>query len=159
LSRSDGWTVDTAGVTSPDVDDEVDPNRRGARRTVELVVLGLLMIVAIGLLTVRLWPEPTIVGRTEQVTVVVEPRPFCNIELSPDDQNRHGMNWKSYGTWPEGTAVDTPTSYPAEMTYTAPDEAMVEVEGLVVRFKGRDEDNAFWEASCPINDTYWVTSG
>jgi hypothetical protein len=117
-----------------------------------VVVIGLagLLVAAVGILVFQVWPEPTLVGRSESVTLVVEPGRTCNISLSPGDRNRHGLTWFTYGTWP--AAADQASTHAGRLTYTANDEASVESDGVTVRFKGYGPKD-FPDATCPLNST------
>ena len=66
-----------------------------------IVGLCVLLIAAVGILVVRLWPEGSLADRSESVTVLVASGRPCNISLSPEDRTRHGLNWFTYGTWPD----------------------------------------------------------
>jgi hypothetical protein len=125
-------------------------------RPLVIVGLGVLLIAALGILVVRLWPEQSLAGRSEPVTVLVASGRPCNISLPPEDRTRHGLNWFTYGTWPDSPDGSPGATHAGTMTYTAKDEATVQVDGLVIRFKGYQPDD-FPEAACPLDGTFWVT--
>ena len=122
-----------------------------------IIGLCVLLIAALGILVIRLWPEESLAGRSESVTVLVASGRPCNISLSPEDRTRHGLKWFTYGTWPDVPARSPGATHAGTMTYTAQDEATVQVDGLAIRFKGFQPDD-FPEAVCPLTDTFWVTT-
>ena len=83
--------------------------------------------------------------------VVHESTP-CNVELTNDGYERHGLDWYSKAT--VDTAEKLPGTYEGTLTYTADREAVFEAEGIIARFKGKESDEVV-TLGCPSRSELW----
>ena len=157
-SRSDGWSVDKSLVSDLDLEEEAEPTRRSAKRTLELVALVVIVIAAVGILAVRLWPDPYGPGTDHRYTLVrtIPPGTDSRGCANPDPVTLDGRIWESSDPGSNPKWSDWEFPLPGTFHIHTDGEATFEPDiGGTITFHG----GGHWsDLGCSVEDPEFATA-
>lgn len=111
---------------------------------------GLLLLAV--LVTVVPACSDSYVGEAESAAVVIHESTPCNVALTKEGSERHGLDWYSKATVHASDKL--PGTYEGTLTYTGDREAVFDSDGIIVRFEGKEPD-ALVSMECGIGSEVW----